>query len=276
MRRAAALVALGLAVAGCGDGTVLVEATPAAVAAAGQATLEAGTARIEMTSTVQAMGHTVDVAAEGVVDFVNGRSELTFDLASIVGSLGGDALPDEAARFFEGEMRAVTDGSSLYLCAPLFAMLGGSDCIQQDVPGAEGGLAFGGQLADPAAALQSLSGAEDVEEVGTEEVDGVTTTHFRGAGTMASALARLDGAEADELRQHLDEGGVSLDSPFSFEIWVDADGLVRKMTTTTSVAGDQPFEVSGEVRFLDFGTPVDIDVPTDATPMSELQGLLGG
>jgi hypothetical protein len=34
--------------------------------------------------------------------------------------------------------------------------------------------------------------------------------------------------------------------------------------------------VVAEFRYLEFGVPVDIEIPTDATDIGELGGLLGG
>ena len=83
----------------------------------------------------------------------------------------------------------------------------------------------------PGAARESTVGAsrgiDGVERIGTEDVRGVATTHYRGHIDVAKAIgasvpdgaARRSSAALGDL--------VSTDSPV--DVWIDADGQTRKM-----------------------------------------------
>jgi hypothetical protein len=295
MRRTPAVLALVLPLLGaaaCGDKQdVVIEATPQGVAKASQATLDAGTARYEVTVSfdLSALGLGSDGASEltgeGVIDFAAQRSELTLDFSSLFEGAGDDVPPALGAAF-EGGIRTVQDGTDVYTCAAFFTQLAGNECVHIDTTAITGSSALGGNSADPMAMLRSLAGADLVEEIGTEEVVGVETTHLSGSATIREAAAALDPDAAADLAAAYERLGLSdeaLDTPIQFDIWVDGDGLVRQVRETFDVGsitgdasgGDSTFEL----RFPEFGVDADIEIPTDAAELSDvpgLDGLLGG
>jgi hypothetical protein len=291
-------LALALAAAPCslllacggGDEEVVV-ATPEGVLAASQATLEAETASLELSTTVDlsAMGvpgatGPVELTGEGVIDFAGQRSLVELDFGSLFDQLG-EQVPPQAAAMFDEPLRAIQDGTTSYVCGSFFTFLGGGECISIDLSEQLGDAVasnlFSGGGANAEALLQILGGADDVEEVGEEDVVGVATTHLRGTFTVADALAQLPADDAATLEAQLEGMGLTeefADTEQGFDVWVDGDGLVRQVRQTidiSAVTGVDGSVVATEFRYLEFGVPVEIEIPTDATDISELEGLFG-
>jgi hypothetical protein len=275
---------------GGGDEQVVIEATPAAVAAAGQSTLDAESARVEFTMTVDLGGFglpvdaPLEIAGEGLIDFTGRRTSLELDLSSMLAAFGDD-VPAGVGSMFDDPVRSIQDGTVSYQCAGFYELLLGSECIRMDLEELTGRdlerMPANGLSADPASLLRSLGGTDEVEEVGQEEVFGVTTTHLRGTFTLSDAIAALPGDAAEELqaayeRMGLDESG--LDTGQQFDVWVDEAGRVRQIRQTIDLGGlaggGDP--ATFEMRYVEFDVDVDIEVPTDAVDLSELTGLLGG
>ena len=102
------------------------------------------------------------------------------------------------------------------------------------------------------AAMFFLKGATEVELVGYEEVAGTNTVHLVGLGGLP---------EAAEPELGFPGGGSTMSSArVPFEVWIDDDGLVRRVVLDIDrVEGGRlvsSYELSGH------GQPVDIEVPT--------------
>lgn len=90
----------------------------------------------------------------------------------------------------------------------------------------------------------TLDALEDVRELGTETVDGVETRHYRVV---------VDSAEVEPVLTFGLEPGQAPQRA-SYDLWVDADDLTRKMSYAVSGS-------SAVVRYFDYGTPVTVDRP---------------
>lgn len=102
---------------------------------------------------------------------------------------------------------------------------------------------------DTTASVKSLQGAiKTLDVVGTEQVDGAKTTHYRLTVETKKALKG---------QQLPPEQTQQLPKTLTYELWVDEDDLLRKMTA--DVAG-------AAVTFMlsDWGKPVDITAPPKA------------
>lgn len=98
---------------------------------------------------------------------------------------------------------------------------------------------------DPRAILGDMqAAAEEVSVVGEDQVRGVNATHYHFV---------VDAKKAAELQP---AGGVDT-APV--DIWIDEDGLVRRLRATDDGGGD----ASGQyvVEFFDFGADLDIEPP---------------
>lgn len=156
----------------------------------------------------------------------------------------------------------VFDGSVMYVHSSRFGTLpGGRDWMGLD-------LSLGDELdtSVPAnvdakgelALLESVS--DDVQELGKEDVRGVPTTHYRGTIGVSGQVKRMREEGADDVASLTEKAG----SPFQVEVWIDADGLVRRMRLVHSQPveeGKEATTIDMRIDFFDFGFEPEIDVP---------------
>jgi hypothetical protein len=96
-----------------------------------------------------------------------------------------------------------------------------------------------------------------VEYVGEEDVDGETLKHY--TMTVRSEAVR-------DLQQDMGTSGARLPKAITYDLWTDADGMMRKTTMVMGDLGTVTVELSG------WGEPVDIEVP----PASEVMEMPDG
>lgn len=296
MHRLAALVVtvVVVAAAGCGirsdAGGVEVAATAEFLAASAERTSEAGTGRFELVVEMSGLpaidADEIRIAGEGAYDTDADRASITLDLsafADIIGA-GGDGEDEEAAEAFAQPIETVVDGTVVYLRFPLLAATAGSDAswVRLDVAEAEatGGVPVSPSSVDPRALLDFLYGvAGGVEEVGTEDVRDVATTHLRAEVTpddIAGAVPEADRARVEAMLDAL----VAADVPaFPLDVWVDAQGRVRRVQAAYEVPASatgaaEDLTTSLTVDYFAFGEDVAIEVPAgdDVVDGTELFG----
>ena len=89
---------------------------------------------------------------------------------------------------------------------------------------------------DPTAQLEYLRGISDAEEVGTEQVAGVETTHYSGTVDLDAAYDRLPDDTRGELKQAIAQARKQFGhGAMPVDVWVDGDGLLRRMTMLVGV-----------------------------------------
>ena len=132
----------------------------------------------------------------------------------------------------------------------------------------------------PSDQLAYLRGVSDsVEELGTEEIRGVATTHYRADVDLDKAAP-----ENPEARRAYEEMMASMRTQeIPTEVWIDDEGRVRRYEMTMPVAppegtapaeqGDPTMVMTAE--YYDFGTPVRVEAPPkDRTiPLDKLMEL---
>lgn len=116
-----------------------------------------------------------------------------------------------------------------------------------------------GFTTDPATLLDELHPGGGFEEVGKEDVDGVETTRLRATDPRQTPVP--------DIRGLVDY----LDAVTSLEVWVDDDGIVRRLDIT--IEGSPPQSTQEEthttsIRFFDLGDPITIEAPTDSEEIS--------
>lgn len=272
-------------VAGCGGTNgqkVVVDATPAALRKSAEATLHKGTSKVEFTMDMSILGQDLTLSGTGVMDPPHKRFQIDFDAKDLfekILSAKGTPPPPDVAAAFDHPLTEVLDGTVVYLHFPAFAQKTGKEWIKIDLAAANSSLgdllgnggsgAFG---SDPTAFVQFLEGAGKVSKIGVEEVRGVMTTHFSGSYTLKDALASLPEDRRDQVAHavaglHLPDSAQTQEIPF--DTWVGDDGLVRKIETSfdASLFAPNPNQSLGQVsltvELFEFGTPVDITVPSD-------------
>jgi hypothetical protein len=108
------------------------------------------------------------------------------------------------------------------------------------------------------ALLESVSG--DIQKLGKEDVRGVPTPHYRGTIAVSDQVKRMREEGADAVASLTEKDG----SPLQVEAWIDADGLVRRMSLVHSQPaeeGRKATTIDMRIDFFDFGFEPEIDVP---------------
>ena len=112
-----------------------------------------------------------------------------------------------------------------------------------------------GKATDPEVMFKAMEAPKKLELVGTEEVDGVETNHYRITLDPTKYLEAMEfpAAMADMMPKEL-----------VTEMWVDGDDLPRKFSQSLEVpamGGGKPTSTSSEGTYSDFGTDVEIEAP---------------
>ena len=229
---------------------------------AGAATLDAGTARTEVEQITSAQGQDLTTTMEGNVEFVSGDSEAIIKVSypgyepPFSQIITKDLVAYIEAGAFPGGMR--TDARWIKIdYAAMSAQMGiNLETIRQT--GA-------GQLA-------YLSEVADVEEVGTETVRDVETTHYR----FSTDLAELAESGPEELRSSFERLiEISGSDEVPTQVWIDGDDRVRRLVTDVEMdlEGQQATQQT-TVEYYDFGVQFDVQLPPeeDTVDITELGG----
>jgi hypothetical protein len=284
------LLAALVALSGCGSGGESTSVTGDPIgfeqlAAAGQDSADAESGRFAFSFETTLPGATKPFAfsGEGAFDAASERSSLSLDLASfaefLAGFLNAFGAPTAADAPDFGDpslwqIDAVLDGTVVYMRfgAVSEQLPAGKSWVRSDSKEAGKGKAFDfDQIEqftnnDPRKLVEILRAASgDIETAGTEELRGVTTTHYRATVDLAEYKKLVPRAEREELQSLLDktvEESTVEDLPV--DVWLDERGLVRKvsMSVTAEQAGATE-AVTGTIAFelWDYGEDLEIDLP---------------
>ena len=108
-----------------------------------------------------------------------------------------------------------------------------------------------------------LRSVGSVQTVGTETVDGVSTTHYKATIDLAKAAGTVGGPAQDAVQHLIDQGGPS---SIPVDVWIGDDGLVRKLTVDETVSnGGQTGTAHLTLDLSDYGTAVNVTAPPSAT-----------
>ena len=289
-RLPALLVALllGLVLAACGSddddgggGGQVASLTPQRLALVADRTTAKGGVRMSLQQTMTIAGQgSVPATAEGRFDTKSQRGEMT--LSMDLSSIGGGAVPGGDAI----KQRMIFDGLTFYMRSPMFDQFlpAGKHWLKIDLGtvGEQAGLDLGALVnqsgsQDPTQVLAYLKAASgDVTRVGSETVRGVATTHYKATIDFRtvpdSAPADQRAAVRRSIEQLIELSGTST-API--EVWIDKDGLARRiLTTTTTGTAAQRIKLRQRVELYDFGTNVDVSIPRAGTVLDA--GDLGG
>jgi len=220
-------------------------------------------------------GEGTRLEADGAYDTTTGRVKETVDASALLRRM----VPQ--APTVPGGVKAevVVDRGTIYASLPgLGDKAGKSRWLRLGGQPASGpGTPVAPSAADPSGLLELFGGVNEVEDLGDDEIDGVTVQHYRGRIDLGKAYTGL--SEAD--RKRLDEsvgsigGGLPHAGNVPVEVWVDGQGMVRRISSTV----DLSTELSGvalraqfTIDFTKLGEPVDIRVP-DPSEVTELSGI---
>jgi hypothetical protein len=285
---AARLLLLGLLAAlagGCGgnDGTVTsgepvsLEALSAAASSSADAT--SGRLAFSLELSMPGSDDRFGFSGEGAFDAASERAELSLDMSSFAALLGGlfaGAAGSGAPDFDDPDgwrIEVVQDGNEAYVRFPALAdqLPAGKSWVRADArdAGAQG-IDFSEleQLTgtDPRELLRALEAVSgEIETVGTEELRGVETTHYRATIDPAEYAKLASKAQGEQLGELVD--GIVAQSglgAFPVDVWLDGSGLVRKVAmdlSATQPGTSEEFEASVSFELFDYGEPVEIELP---------------
>lgn|GEM_PF-6515946 len=190
--------------------------------------------------------------------------------AQIMMTITGDTPENDLG---ELEVRII-DGVIYQRNDQMLAAFGGDATWLAIDPAAIGG-EFSGMISqtstgDPAEILDVLRDVGEVTAAGEEEVNGVATTRYE---VTVSQRALLEGADADpdEFRGY----GVDLDAPSTMTVWIDGDGLPRRIAYDATFADG--VSVSSIHDVLEYDIDVEVQVPPEGETISfaDMMGGLG-
>ncbi|OMI87125.1 DUF1396 domain-containing protein [Streptomyces sp. M1013] len=128
---------------------------------------------------------------------------------------------------------------------------------------------------NPATESTFLTGAKDVEKVGTETVDGVKTTHYKGTVTLADlekSLGDEDKAARDKRQKSLEQYEKMGVDKLTMDMWVDGDDQTKQFRMRGD-ADKGPLDMT--ITFLGFNEPVKVTAPP-AAETADLAEMMKG
>ncbi|MFG2571261.1 hypothetical protein [Streptomyces sp. NPDC048481] len=216
-----------------------VNATDAIMAALGRATdrtEQLGSAEVKMTTSI---GAGAPVTMDGTYSWGDGYA---FDVLMDTAAAKMQQLQDAP------KMRMLfVDGAYYYDVDPQASgPLKGKEWMKIDgsaVFGKQGAQALSGDNGSPSASMKSLKYADDVENLGSEKIDGKATTHYRAVVDQAG-MGKFKKAygDKDNLFGSLTGGATSI----TMEVWVGPEDLpVRMIQEIGSMKVTMDFEKFG-------------------------------
>jgi hypothetical protein len=246
--------------AGCGGGSDSLSAKQ--IASAAQKTSNKGS--LEADFTISGSG----VASSGSGVFNTGDAN-SGQLKMTVQSNSGPFTVD-----------TVSAGNVLYVRSPALQQFGLSrekQWLKLDLArlAKQRGVDLGGLLnanPNPTSALGFLLGSGgESKKLGTARVHGVDTTHYRVTVDLGRAASASSGSIRKSLRSALRASGQKTEP---FDVWVDHNGLVRKVAYTQGANGTPGPVITME--FHDFGPHVAITPPPKGSVVDMQSVLQGG
>jgi hypothetical protein len=222
----------------------------AAVRGAAQALVRAGSARVGTSMRMASGGTWVTVTGTGRFDFAAGRGQLTL------------VLPQDAAGTEEHKpvTELLTPGA-LYMKDRGEGVPEGKWVRVDTTVLPDGNLVTGGAT-DPLAAAQLLGGAQDVELVGAETLDGTEVRHVRGTADIARAARTAGEGTAGPLAAAAKGFAVTR---VPFEAWLDPQGRLRRLVEHfTYGPAATGVGVLATTSYTDFGSAVAFALPAAA------------
>jgi hypothetical protein len=218
------------------------------------------------------------ITGDGAFDYVNKRGAMTMTIPPV----GGMEI---------GQIQAVFDGNTIYQKFPqnIAQFLGGKPWIKIDLnavgkmSGVDLSTLMQAQSSDPTQAFQYLQGAaDDVSEVGKEELRGDETTHYKMTLDFNRVVASAPAEQQEALRQAAEMYG---DQKVPADVWVDEEDRLRRMSFvvdmsklklpegTTTQQAKPTGTMTYNMELFEFGVSVDAAAPP-ADQVTDLGALL--
>lgn len=248
--------------------------TPDAVAEAAERTTRVDGVRYSLEGETDVPRHgRVPFTGHGVSDIAGERGTAHIDMSEFAKHAG----EGEAADPDSWKMDMVFDRRSFYMKFPLLEPeLDGKSWAKFDLlevseaAGIDPALirAEQQQGSDPAGMLRYLRAvSDDVERLGTEQVRGVESTHYRATIELRKYPNLAPAEDREAVRRSVDRLiELNGDDTMNTEIWVGDDKMIRRMKWEQSMktpGTEQIVRSSYTAEYYDFGTDVRIEPPPD-------------
>jgi hypothetical protein len=237
VRRIAVLVAgIGFAIALTNGGS---DSSPAqaAVRHAFVRTVDAGSSRFTLSLAIPPgeAPFAVDYKIDGLMDYVRHRGQISFGSNSEL-LIDGDMMYIQTALPWRHDAVWVSSNTSGQESDPFD--------LQERA------------MNNPLSLLRFLTGvASDLRNAGSEQVRDAETTHYEGTLNLQNVVENAPPQERADLRDTLDFIGQFEPTSVPFGLWVDGDGVARRLRI------DQKDGGSTVIEYYDFGLPVSITPP---------------
>lgn len=234
------------------------------IAQAADTTAAAGSAEFGISGSISAAGQQIPLSGNGALDMRNQhmRMSMSFPIPGF-GSLKMDEL---------------FDGNAFYIHLPesLASRLPGGKAwmkLDLDALGKSAGVdlkqLMQSNQSNPADMLKALKGVGTSHKIGTENIGGAPTTHYRADIDPNKAADRMpDKKSADAVKQLFQSSGVS---SVPVDVWIDRAGRVRRESMKFSTS---EMSMDMTIEFTRFGVPVDV-TPPPADQVMDAGALLG-
>jgi hypothetical protein len=256
------------------------------LAEAADVTTRAGGAQVAIMGTVSAPELPTPLAMSGTghVNFDPSEAQLTFTMsgfpAAVQGEIPGGTLT----------MNEIYKSATLYMESSFLAgkLPNGARWIKLDLSSVSEAMGLDPSSltssgANPTQYLSYLEdGAGTATVVGHEAVRGVPTTHYRSELNLLKAAEAQPGANRAQARAAFQKLVAETgQSSLPVEVWLDAQGRVRRMSLAIDVAaGGHDVQTKMQTEYFDFGASASVNAPAevevyDATETA-LRGLSAG
>jgi hypothetical protein len=187
---------------------------------------------MRVSAEVEGLSTPLTVTGSGNFNFARSEGEFISNVSG---------FPAAALRALHASSIRITElftKGALYLESPLFAgkLPGGARWMKLDLAKVNKGAGLDAQSlisgqSNPAQVLEYLRGSGSVTKVGTEQVRGVASTHYRAKLDLAKAAEKTAGVNRAQLKATIEKlvsqaGGRTV----PVDVWVDSHNLVRRMS----------------------------------------------
>jgi hypothetical protein len=280
---AAAIVAAGCGGGGGGGSTTSSKVTTGettqnaalVLAAAPQKVKAANSSKVSFSISIDSdkLSNALSIPGTGEFDYSAKEGRLTMDYGDVLTAAGQSG---------SGEMEILTKGNMYYLKWPLFSQAVGAstpwisfDISKLDqITGIDTSSLRQVNQGDPSQTLVYLKAAGTVEDQGTEDIDGVSTTKYHAIIDLDRIAALAPADQRASVRQSVK----SLEAQYGIselpmDVWIDGDGLPRKLfyEISAKVQG-QNVKTSLTMNLSDYGVDVNVQ-PPPASQVTDLASI---
>lgn len=193
----------------------------------------------------------------------------TLELKDVTGSVQRpdrfQATASASVMVLDIEVEVVGIGTQVWVKNPIGGLAGGDEYIEVDLSevGAEQALA---ELVNPdRILLRAVDLLENPIVRGEDEIDGVMTTVIEGTFDPNDALGMATGtpdADEDAATSLAAESGLDFAESVPTLIWIDGDGLVRRVRVEGPIIASEEANVVRRLDIFAYNEPVEIVAPT--------------